>query len=420
MVVVVVPDFFHADNLGHDSDTGIVVADHGEEGVGSAVLIGHPGNQAGIVVGVHVVDGIQRGVPVDIQIGGSTAVLVDMRVRALCVPGALVPVVIRRDHVQIGRAGFLAHQLEFAAVRPFAQIQRDRGHIHAVRYVPDAVGKGPHTGPGRIVGKIVPAFKIEEDAFVDHASRGIAELEPGLRGVIDDRCAAFCDKLVQVDGRKPAAPLAADLDLLFIAFRADSDGLAVPVSVPVLFGFHLVVILLLGGVMLLAAAFGDQVVFQAVVHHHVAGDRILRGGNPQPVCIGLPFVDVHLRLSGQSLRPDAVQVVLDVFDILRLRHLVDRQVHIRLGIHEPRVVGVRIQIGQGFHDIRGLPVGRIVVVPADHGVRLADTSGKCAQLLVVSAFKGDVVHQLAAQAVDIRPGVGGVKAECRPVADNAV
>ena len=366
---------------------------------------------------MHVVDRIHRGVPVNIIVGGGTAVFVDVGIGALRVPLALVPMVVRGHHVQEGFAGFLAAQFKCSPVFALPQVQGDGGYLRALRHGPDAARNSGGLGPGSGIAQVIPSFVVEEDALVHHTARGVAELQPRLGRVIDDRFAALGDEWTDIDGGQLTAPLSADLDFFLVSFRADGNRFPVPVAVPVFLGFHLVVVRLLRGVMLLAGARRDQVVFDAVVHHHLAGGGVLGRGHPQPVGVGLSLVQVHLLLALQALGPDAVQILHDRLGVFRLGHLVHRQVHIRLGVYKARLIGVRIQVRQGGHDVRRFPVRGSVIVFADHGVRLADAPLQGAQLHIVAALKGYIVHQVAGDVVDIHPGIRRVKAEGRPVAD---
>ena len=420
MVVVVLPHLLHIDDLRHDSHFRVVVPDHRDEGERAAVLIGHLTDQTRIVVRVHVVHRVQRGIPVDILEAVCAAVRVHVGIRAFRVPRILVPVVVRRYHMQVRSPGFLALQFKIAAVRPFPQVQRDGCHVHPVRHRPQAVRAGRHPLPRTAVRYVVPAFVVEEDALVHHAARRVAELQPRLRRVINHRRAALRHKFAHVNGKQPATPLATHFDFLFIPFGAHGDCLAVPIAVPVFLGLDLVVVRLLRRVMLRAAAFRDQVVLQAVIHHHVAGDRVLCRRHAQPVRVVLSFVHVHLLLSFQSLRPDAVQIVLYVLHVFRLRHLVHRQVHVRFCVHKAFLVRIRIKVCHRLHDVLRLAVRRVVVVLPHHGVRLADSSAQRAQPFVVPALESHIVHQMAAQRVDVRPGIRRVEAQPRAVAHIAV
>ena len=411
VVAVVVPVFLHALDFRHDPHPRIVVADHGEVGGHDrSVLVGLAGDQARIVVRVHVVARIDGGRPVDIFKGGGLVRLV--RVSTLGVPLGLVPVVVRRGHVQISGYALLGAQDEQPAVRGAAGVDGDGRHVQPLGHVPLAVHhvRRVHPGPGgRIAQHVMARGVLKDHAFVDAAVLGLGKLQPGDRAVIDHRRAALLDELGDVHLVEMAAPLA----------------VALPVALPVELALHVLPVGPLACVIVRLAGARDQIILDGIIEDHVPGIGLRAGGDAQAVGILLPLVHVHLGQSVQTGGPDAVQVALDGFDVLGVR------VHVHVGrnggagVHEAAVVIGGIQVQEGVHDVLGHVGGGGVVAAGARidGVRFALAALDGADDAVFFLDAGlvrHVVHQLEAgrHGVQVLPGDVRIERDLRLVRDH--
>ena len=415
VIILVLPGFFHGDDLRHDAHTGIVVADHPVIGqpVGAALCgLALDETYAGVIVGVHIVGFVHGGFPVDLL----AAVFIQDEfplficqagIGALGVPFILAAFIVRCTHFQVACQRLFRPEHKLVPIGGGGGINGNSSHFQPCRHLPQALfiqlGYLPDAAVGNVIAAGGEQLRVLIKIVVCGFGAAVGKLEAGDGGVQQGGLHACVHKLAQVHLLQGAPPLA----------------LALPVACPGCTGLGVGKVRRLGGVgILIRSRVRDDVVFNGIVNDDSLGGGIFRRGYPQAVGIIMAFVYRHLLLAVQALGPDAHQVVF--YGLLqagnRIRQCADRMAG--FAVDKPVFIRIGVQVRQRIDDLPGHGGGVGVVAPCRRiGIALLVADG--AQGITAQVFhcglEGYIVDQVFAVFVHIHPGVGCVKLQHRAI-----